>query len=116
MTKFAAKLLIDWTPISERIITAGFYSKHVKMTILHVYAPTENAEESVKNEFYERLHIILLTYLILLIQFIPITQAHQAQKFFLFNIQELIQKINPFPVVVFVYRTKYLMTLGHGLK
>ena len=50
MTKFAAKLLIDWTPISERIITAGFYSKHVKMTILHVYAPTENAEESVKNE------------------------------------------------------------------
>ena len=36
MTRFAARSLIDWTPISERIITARFYSKHVKMTIVHV--------------------------------------------------------------------------------
>ena len=50
MTKLAAKSLIDWTPISERIITGRFYSKHVKMTIVHVYAPTEDAEESVKDE------------------------------------------------------------------
>ena len=53
MTRFAARSLIDWKPISERIITARFYSKHVKMTIAHVYAPTDDAGESVKDEFYD---------------------------------------------------------------
>ena len=51
MTRFAARSLIDWTPRSERIIAARFYSKHVKTTIVHVYAPTEDAEESVKDKF-----------------------------------------------------------------
>ena len=59
MTRFASRSLMDWTPISERIITARFYSKHVKMTIVHVYAPTEDAEETVKDEFYERLQDVL---------------------------------------------------------
>ena len=59
MTRFAARSLMDWTPISERIITARFYSKHVKMTIVHVYAPIEDAEESVQDEFYERLQDVL---------------------------------------------------------
>ena len=39
-----------------------------------------------------------------------------SSKIFMFNIQELIQISNLFPVVVFVYGTKYLMTLGHRLK
>ena len=59
MTRFAARSLIDWTPISERIITARFYSKHVKMMIVHVYAPKGDAEDSVKDEFYERLQDVL---------------------------------------------------------
>jgi len=53
ITRFAARSLIDWKPISKRIITARFYSKHVKMTIAHVYVRTDDAEESVKDEFYD---------------------------------------------------------------
>ena len=52
MSKSAAKALMDWSPISERIILVRFYSKHIKLTIVHIYAPTEIADEQVKDEFY----------------------------------------------------------------
>ena len=45
MTKAATKALIDWSPINERIIKARFYSKFVKLTMIHVYAPTNDADE-----------------------------------------------------------------------
>ena len=32
MSKNSAKSLIDWTPVSERIISARYFSNHVKMT------------------------------------------------------------------------------------
>ena len=59
MSKKAAKALIDWTPISERIIKARYHSKHIKLTIVHIYAPTEDADEQTKNEFYRRLQEVL---------------------------------------------------------
>ena len=59
MSKSAAKALMDWSPISERIILARFYSKHIKLTIVHIYAPTEIADEQVKDEFYTRLQDVL---------------------------------------------------------
>ena len=40
MYKFAAIALIEWTPVSERIIMARFYFTQVKLTIMHVYVPT----------------------------------------------------------------------------
>ena len=55
ISKNAAASLIEWTPISERIIQARFYSRHIKLTIIHIYAPTEEADEQVKDEFYLRL-------------------------------------------------------------
>ena len=59
MSKSAASALMDWTPISERIIQARYYSHHIKLTIVHIYAPTEDAEEQVKDEFYTRLQDVL---------------------------------------------------------
>ena len=61
MSKKASRALTDWTPVSERIIQARYHSKHIKLTVVHVYAPTEDAEEQVKNKFYMRLQEVLDT-------------------------------------------------------
>ena len=61
MSKKASRALIDWTPVSERIIQARYHSQHIKLTVVHVYAPTEDAEEEVKNKFYRRLQGVLDT-------------------------------------------------------
>ena len=55
MTKEATKALIDRSPINERIIKARFYSKFVKLTMIHVYAPANHADEQTKNDFYGKL-------------------------------------------------------------
>ena len=59
MSKHAAQSLMEWTPISERVIQARFYSKYIKLTIIHVYAPTEDTDEQIKDEFYGRLQDVL---------------------------------------------------------
>ena len=61
MSKKASRALTDWTPVSERIIQARYHSQHIKLTVVHVYAPTEDAEEQVKNKFYMRLQEVLDT-------------------------------------------------------
>ena len=43
------------SPDGEMIIQAPFYSQYIKLTIVHIYAPTEEADEQVKEEFYIRL-------------------------------------------------------------
>ena len=55
MSKVAESALMEWKPVNERIITARFYSKFIKLTIIHVYAPTMDAEDEVKDNFYEQL-------------------------------------------------------------
>ena len=52
MSKNAAACLMEWTRLSERMIQARFYSRHIKLTTIHIYAPTEEAEEQVTFEFY----------------------------------------------------------------
>ena len=59
MSKHAAGFLMEWTPISERIIQARFYSRYIKLTIIHIYAPTEDADEQTKDEFYGKLQDVL---------------------------------------------------------
>ena len=51
----AAQALIGWEPVNERIITARLQSRHTKSTIVQVYAPTEEAEQADKDNFYEQL-------------------------------------------------------------
>ena len=52
MNKNAAKSLIGWNPVKDRIIAARFQSKHTKITLIQVYAPTENSNEEEKDNFY----------------------------------------------------------------
>jgi len=49
------KSLIKWNPVSERIMSARFFSKYVKTTIIQIYGPTNDAEEEDKDAFYEQL-------------------------------------------------------------
>ncbi|KAL6727028.1 hypothetical protein Aduo_008943 [Ancylostoma duodenale] len=52
LNKRAANALVGWKPVNERIITARFSTKHVRITVIQVYAPTDNLEEGMKNNFY----------------------------------------------------------------
>lgn len=47
--------LLEWEPISEKLITARFDSKYCKLTIIQCYAPTNEAEDDIKDDFYEQL-------------------------------------------------------------
>ena len=48
------KSLLEWKPVSDRLIMARFNSKYVKMTLLTCYAPTEDADEEEKDVFYDQ--------------------------------------------------------------
>lgn len=49
------KYLIEWKPVSDRIITARFNSKFAKLTLIQCYAPTNGDEEEAKDSFYDKL-------------------------------------------------------------
>ena len=55
LSKNAAKSLMSWKPVSDRIITARMYSKYIKATIVQTYAPQNESTEEEKNKFYEQL-------------------------------------------------------------
>ena len=50
-----AKSLIEWEPISDRLLRARFNSKYCKLTIIQCYAPTNEADDAVKDNWYEQL-------------------------------------------------------------
>ena len=52
--------LLEWNPVSERIITARIQTELRKISIVQCYAPTENAEPVEKEAFYSLLDKILL--------------------------------------------------------
>jgi len=55
LSKGAASALIGWKPVSHRIIAARLQMQQTKVTVIQVYAPTETAEDSEKDEFYSQL-------------------------------------------------------------
>ena len=57
LSREAGKSLKEWEPISERIISARFESKCQNTTIIQVYAPTNEAEEEEKEDFYHQLQL-----------------------------------------------------------
>ena len=61
LTKKATRALLEWNPVSSRIISARFETKFQKTTIIQVYAPTNNADENEKDEYYKIPYRQLLT-------------------------------------------------------
>ena len=55
LTKEASKSLMEWEPVSDRIISARFESRFQKTYIIMCYAPTNDAEEVEKDRFYAQL-------------------------------------------------------------
>ena len=45
MDRQSAKALLEWEPVSPRIVRVRFHSKFVKTTVIQCYAPTDQAEE-----------------------------------------------------------------------
>ena len=43
--------LLKWQPVSSRILTARFPSQHAKLSVVVCYAHTNEANDSVKEEF-----------------------------------------------------------------
>uniref|UniRef100_A0A8D9EGU9 Craniofacial development protein 2 n=1 Tax=Cacopsylla melanoneura TaxID=428564 RepID=A0A8D9EGU9_9HEMI len=52
---------MDWKPISERIIMVRLRNKVRNITIIQCYAPTEEATEDDKDNFYEQLNEVMRT-------------------------------------------------------
>ena len=48
MARYATRSLESWTPASDRIVMARFYSRYIKTTIVQVYAPTNEAEDRTR--------------------------------------------------------------------
>ena len=55
LAKRAQEALIEWKPISPRIILARFRSKTRNVTFINCYAPTNVAEVDTKADFYDEL-------------------------------------------------------------
>lgn len=55
LSKNACRSLIEWEPVSDRIITARLDSHFHKITIIQCHAPTNDAPEDQKTAFYDAL-------------------------------------------------------------
>lgn len=59
ISKEKVNTMLDWEPLSDRLMRARFNSKHCKLTIIQCYAPTNEAEEKDKDDWYEQLQQIV---------------------------------------------------------
>ena len=59
MNQQAERSLMEWTPVNKRMITARFYSKFRKVSIIQVYAPHNEREDEAKDQFYQELQEVV---------------------------------------------------------
>ena len=64
LAKKAQEALIRWEAVSSRIITAKFRTKmkNINIDVVQCYAPTNDAEDEKKEEFYDRLQSVLVNF------------------------------------------------------
>lgn len=55
ITRNTEKTLFGYNPVSNRTIIARFHSSYCKLNILQYHAPTNKAEDEVKDGWYEQL-------------------------------------------------------------
>ena len=60
LTKKAKRSLLQWNPLSARIITARFDTKFQNTTLIQVYSLTNNATEDDKDDFYNSLQTTII--------------------------------------------------------
>ena len=52
MNRNVTKAILEYAPVNERIIRARFQAKQGKLTIIQCYAPTNEADDEEKTDFY----------------------------------------------------------------
>lgn len=55
LSKTAAQALVEYHPTNERIIRVRLKTKPVETSTIQVHAPTNDAENEIKQEYYEAL-------------------------------------------------------------
>ena len=55
LKKGLAKCLLEWKPVSSRLMSARLKGKHTNITIIQCYAPTNDNSDERKDEFYDQL-------------------------------------------------------------
>ncbi|KAK2716511.1 hypothetical protein QYM36_006863 [Artemia franciscana] len=58
MSPAACRPMLKWTPINERILVARFATKHTMLSVIVCYAPANEADDDVKDSFYETLQAV----------------------------------------------------------
>ena len=59
LDRIRAKSLLGYNPISDRILTVKLAAKPWNVTLIQLYAPTNQAPESESNQFYSRLQQVV---------------------------------------------------------
>ena len=55
LSKDAKAALEEWEPVNERLLKARFITQHARVSIIQCYAPTNQHDDSKKDEFYLQL-------------------------------------------------------------
>ena len=59
LNKKASSCILGWEPVSDRIITVRVHSNFENVTVINVYAPTNEKPTEEKRDFYDELQAVI---------------------------------------------------------